>query len=113
MKGLPPKEVMCHRSGFTVRCFDGVTVHGCQMWVALKGVEPQTGEIVDKYGCADAWGPILQIETTQQVRQLGAAIESLRNEGVKAHQASQQAAEQAFRSITGFMLEPAKLIERG
>lgn len=112
MNGLPPKETMCHRAGFKVRCLDGVTKHGCQLWVSLKGAEPQTGEIVDKYGCADAWAPILQIETTQQVRQLGAAIESMRNEGVKAQAASREAAERALRMITGSGTEPAKVIEQ-
>jgi hypothetical protein len=113
VNGIPTKGVMCHRSGFTVSCFTGVTEHGCQLWTALKGQEPQSAAVVDKHGCADAWGPVLQVETTQQVRQLGAAIESLRNEGVKAQAASQAAAERALRLITGSAQEPAKFIEQG
>ena len=40
-------------------------------------------------GCAVAWNPILQIETAQQSRQAGAAIESFRNEMVKANESNQ------------------------
>ncbi|MEH2485761.1 hypothetical protein V1280_001700 [Bradyrhizobium sp. AZCC 2230] len=34
---------------------------------------------VDTFDCADKWMPALLIEDTQQGRQMGAAIESLRN----------------------------------
>ncbi len=51
----------------------------CQWYTQLRGSDPQTGEAVDKWGCAMAFLPILQIETAQQSRQTGAAIESFRN----------------------------------
>jgi hypothetical protein len=43
-------------------------------------MNPNTGEQVDDWGCAIAWLPVLLIENSQQQRQTGAAVESLRNE---------------------------------
>ncbi len=51
----------------------------CQWYTQLRGSDPQTGEAVDKWGCAMAFLPILQIETAQQSRQTGASVESFRN----------------------------------
>ena len=39
---------------------------------------------------AMAWMPVLLIENAQMSRQTGAAVESFRNEMVKANEASQQ-----------------------
>lgn len=49
------------------------------------GTNPNTGKEVDEWGCAIAWMPILMIENSQQQRQTGAAVESFRNEMVKAN----------------------------
>tara|TARA_S200002703_G_scaffold40851_1_gene35522 strand:+ start:2275 stop:2604 length:330 start_codon:yes stop_codon:yes gene_type:complete len=58
----------------------------CAWFIQLRGNNPNTGEEVDEWGCAIAWQPILAIEGAQQMRQTGAAVESLRNESVKANQ---------------------------
>lgn len=62
----------------------------CAWFVQLRGTHPQTGKDIDEYGCAVAWAPILQIETAQQSRQAGAAVESFRNEMVKANETNQK-----------------------
>lgn len=62
----------------------------CAWFVQIRGTHPQTGDPVDEYGCAVAWTPILQIETAQQGRQAGAAVESFRNEMVKANETNQK-----------------------
>lgn len=55
--------------------------HKCAWWIQIRGVHPQTGEPVsDEWGCSMAWLPVLVIETAQQSRQAGAAVESMRNE---------------------------------
>ena len=54
--------------------------HSCEFYIHLTGVHPQTGNPIDHWGCAISWLPILQIETSQRVNQMGAAIESFRNE---------------------------------
>lgn len=51
----------------------------CSWWVQVVGKHPQSGEQLNHFGCAVAWQPILQIETTQMVRGAQAATESFRN----------------------------------
>ena len=57
----------------------------CAWFIQLRGNNPNTGEPVDDWGCAMAWMPVLMIENSQQQRQTGAAVESFRNEMVKAN----------------------------
>ena len=56
----------------------------------IRGNNPNTGEEVDEYGCSMAWMPMLMIENSQQQRSTGAAVESFRNEMVKANDVSQR-----------------------
>ena len=53
----------------------------CPLYIKLRGNNPQGGE-VDEWGCAISWIPILLIENTKKVIEMGAAIESFRNEMV-------------------------------
>jgi hypothetical protein len=62
----------------------------CAWFLKIRGNNPNTGEDVDDWGCSMAWLPILMIENSQQQRQTGAAVESFRNEMVKANEQSQQ-----------------------
>ena len=58
----------------------------CSWWMHVRGLHPQTGEDVDHWGCAVTWLPMLTIENSQQQRGTGAAVESFRNEMVKANE---------------------------
>lgn len=60
----------------------------CAWFVQIRGHNPNTGAEVDEYACAMAWLPVLMIENSQQQRQTGAAVESFRNEMVKANHAT-------------------------
>lgn len=62
----------------------------CSWFTQIRGHNPNTGEEVDEWGCAITWLPMLMIENSGQQRQTGAAVESFRNEMVKAQQMSQQ-----------------------
>ena len=62
----------------------------CAWFLKLRGTNPNTGEDVDDWGCSLAWLPILLIENAQMNRQTGSAVESFRNEMVKANESSQQ-----------------------
>jgi hypothetical protein len=64
----------------------------CAWFMQIRGNNPNTGSPVDEYGCAIAWLPILLIENSQQQRQTGAAVESFRNEVVRANSGSQDMA---------------------
>ncbi len=57
----------------------------CAWFVQMKGTSPNDGKEVDEYACAIAWLPLLLVENATQARQTGGAIESFRNEMVKAN----------------------------
>ena len=63
----------------------------CAWFTQMRGHNPNTGKEVDESSCAMTWLPILLIENSQQQRSTGAAVESFRNEMVKANESSQQA----------------------
>lgn len=84
---LPDKDIRCPATAFKRSCRDIVTEHKCPKWISIKGTHPQSGEIVDNWGCVDTFLPMLLIENAQQQRQTGAAVESFRNETFRANQA--------------------------
>lgn len=62
----------------------------CAWFLQIQGHHPNTGEQINDWGCAMAWMPILTIENSQQQRSTGVAVESFRNEMVKANETSQK-----------------------
>ena len=60
----------------------------CAWFMQMKGENPQTGEPLDDYGCSVAWMPIILLENSKLQNETGSAIESFRNEMVKANQVS-------------------------
>lgn len=62
----------------------------CAWFMKVVGKHPQTGADVEEWGCAVTWMPVLTIENSQQQRQTGAAVESFRNEMVRANRSSQE-----------------------
>jgi hypothetical protein len=61
----------------------------CSWFTQVRGTNPNTGKEVDEWACAIAWMPVLLIENSQQQRSTGSAVESFRNEMVKANEQSQ------------------------
>lgn len=61
----------------------------CAWFVQMRGTDPNSGKEVDEYSCGIAWLPMLLVENAAQSRSTGAAVESFRNEMVKANAASQ------------------------
>jgi len=59
--------------------------HKCGFYTHVRGKHPQTNEEIDHWACAIEWLPTLLIENSQQSRQTGAAVESFRNEMVRAN----------------------------
>lgn len=53
--------------------------HTCPLWVQMRGKNPNTGDDVDRWNCAKAFMPLLQVEIAKEVRQGAAATESFRN----------------------------------
>jgi len=60
----------------------------CAWFTRVQGYDTNTGKEVDEYQCAIAWMPMLMVENSGQQRQTGAAVESFRNEMVKANENS-------------------------
>lgn len=58
----------------------------CAWFIQIRGHNPNTGKEIDEWACSMAWMPILMIENSQQQRSTGAAVESFRNEMVKANE---------------------------
>lgn len=53
--------------------------HDCTHYIALRGLDPQTGQEIDQYGCAIVWQVIATLEGNKETRQAAKAVESLRN----------------------------------
>ena len=62
----------------------------CAWFIEIHGTNPNTGEPLKDWGCAMAMMPMMLIENARQQHSTGAAIESFRNEMVKANDASQR-----------------------
>ena len=64
----------------------------CTMWLNVRGQMPadmetptgkiKGGEIIDQWGCAITWTPVLLVEVAGKIRSGTAATESYRNETV-------------------------------
>jgi hypothetical protein len=59
--------------------------HQCIWYNMLQGKHPQSGQNVQEWGCSIAWIPLLLVENTGKQVQTNAAVESFRNEMVKAN----------------------------
>ena len=60
----------------------------CAWFTRIQGYDTNTGNQVDEYQCAVTLLPMLLVENSGQQRQTGAAVESFRNEMVKANENS-------------------------
>jgi hypothetical protein len=54
--------------------------HHCPWWISVRGTNKNTGEEIDRWGCAIGFLPLLLIENAQMQNRTGAAVESFRNE---------------------------------
>ena len=62
--------------------------HKCAWYTYVRGYNPNTGQDVDEWSCTINFLPMLLIENSQQQRSTGAAVESFRNEMVKANESN-------------------------
>lgn len=89
----------------------------CSWYTQIRGMNPNTGEDVDHWGCAITWLPMLTIENSQQQRSTSAAVESFRNEVVKANSENQQLyskfSEEVIKSVITPLNIPIKTLNPG
>jgi len=81
MNNKPDQDTTCPYTGHRDKC--RAHYMNCPKWIQILGMNPQTGEDINEFACADTWLPILMIENSQMQRQTGAAVESFRNEVLK------------------------------
>lgn len=77
----------------------------CKFFCKIQGRDTNTGKDVEEWNCSIAFLPLLLIENSGQQRQTGAAVESFRNEMVKANDTNHQI---LLAQAQG---QPAKLLE--
>lgn len=82
---LPDSKIKCPATAFKRTCRSIVLECDCPKFVNIKMRNPQTGEMVDKFGCVDGFLPLLLIENSQQTRQAGASIDQLRSDVAAAN----------------------------
>jgi len=70
-----PDNMMCplHKAKMSKVC------HTCPLWMQVRGQHPNTGEQLDKWNCALAWGPVMAMDAARNSNQTTAAVEGLRN----------------------------------
>ncbi len=52
----------------------------CRFWTHLLGKNPQSDGVVDKFGCAIEFLPILLVENAQMIRQTAASVDKTANQ---------------------------------
>ena len=83
MKAIPrgPENLVCplHRKAMEAVC------HTCPLWMSVRGKNPQTGEELDDWNCALAWGPLLAVSVARETHAASVELNQMRNETKKAH----------------------------
>lgn len=80
MINLPAESVMCPYTGHKKSCRS--LALNCPKFIQIQGENPNTGQSVNEYGCADAWLPLIMMDVVRVSGRTSAAIESFRNEMV-------------------------------
>jgi len=101
---LPDPKIKCPATGFAKSCRAIVTKCDCPKFVTIRGRDPQTGADVDRSGCVDGFLPLLLIENAQMSRQVGAAVESFRNEVVKAEANAAETRQEVLERLAPAMM---------
>jgi len=74
----PDADTTCPYTGHKDKC--RAYYDCCPKWINVIGTDPQTGESVNQWNCADYWIPKLMVENSQMQRQTSASVDSFRNE---------------------------------
>lgn len=100
-------KIICPLMGGEECVEDGAIRNGelvkCRFWINVIGKDPQTGQEINNGDCAMAWTPVLLIENSKVNRETGAAVESFRNEMVKANETNTQVLLAASQQAQNFI----------
>lgn len=78
-------ELVCPLGAKCEEVKDGKIMR-CAWLTKMAGQNPQTGEVIDEQGCAMHWLPVLLVENARTSRGTASAVESFRNEMVRANE---------------------------
>ena len=65
-------------------------IERCVKYIPMRGKDRNTGKDVDEWNCTEVWAVILGTENSQHTREVGAAVESFRNEMVAGNETMQR-----------------------
>lgn len=54
----------------------------CAWWVHITGVHPQSGAQMDLWDCSIKWTPVMMLDASKNMKNVQAAVESMRNDVV-------------------------------
>ena len=81
----------------------------CSWFTQIRGMNPNTGEEIDEWGCAVTWLPMLLIENSQQQRETSASIQSARNESVRDNEENRRLIKQVTTAILQSPIAPIQV----
>jgi len=67
----------CPNAAFKKKC--SKLRDNCPKWLFFRGTDPNTGQEVHTFDCADRWQVRMLMEIAREARSAGAATESFRN----------------------------------
>lgn len=77
---FPDPKKCCHRTGFSKYCHKLVQSGACQdRWVSIQGVNKNTGEEINKFGCVDDHAYLIQLGMEARLMGVQAAVENRGN----------------------------------
>jgi len=69
-------DYLCPHTAFKKRCKK--IRHECPKWIMVAGHNPNTGEAINNWDCADKWVPMLLVEGALRSNQTSAEVSKLR-----------------------------------
>lgn len=81
-----PRATACPYTGMAKSCHEARLERDCPKWVMFQGVQPNTGEAVAEWACADRWQPFLQADGNRRLVGVQSAVET-RGDAVHEQQA--------------------------
>lgn len=81
-----PRATSCPYTGMAKSCHEARLDRDCPKWLMFQGRNPNTGEIVAEWACADRWMPMLLADANRRLVGVQAAVET-RGDAVHEQQA--------------------------
>lgn len=81
-----PRSTSCPYTGMAKSCHEARLNRDCPKWMMFQGQNPNTGEAVAEWACADRWLPFLLADLNRRMIGVQAAVET-RGDAVHEQQA--------------------------